>query len=81
MIPRHPSQVYQFLLEGLLLFALLLVDMQPQASGATGQVACSLRVRLWRVALRGRVFPRARQPSWACPGTGHEHGAVAVRAR
>ena len=36
-LPRHPSQVYQFLLEGLLLFLLLWVYARRQR--ATGQVA------------------------------------------
>ncbi|NCY26266.1 MAG: prolipoprotein diacylglyceryl transferase, partial [Alphaproteobacteria bacterium] len=34
-LPRHPSQVYQFLLEGLLLFVLLwLYARRPRARGA-----------------------------------------------
>lgn len=39
LLPRHPSQVYQFLLEGLLLFVLLwLYGRKPRA---TGQVAAA----------------------------------------
>jgi phosphatidylglycerol:prolipoprotein diacylglycerol transferase len=39
MLPRHPSQVYQFLLEGLLLFVLLwLYARKPRK---TGQVAAA----------------------------------------
>jgi phosphatidylglycerol:prolipoprotein diacylglycerol transferase len=35
LLPRHPSQVYQFLLEGLLLFALLWwYAKKPRATGA-----------------------------------------------
>ena len=74
---RHPSQLYQFALEGLLLFVLLwLYGRKPRAPG---RVAARLRVRLRRVPLRRRVLPRARQlPRPA--GAGHEHGPVAVRA-
>jgi phosphatidylglycerol---prolipoprotein diacylglyceryl transferase len=39
MTPRHPSQVYQFLLEGLLLFLLLWLYSKRQR--ATGQVAAA----------------------------------------
>jgi phosphatidylglycerol:prolipoprotein diacylglycerol transferase len=39
LIPRHPSQIYQFLLEGLLLFALLW--WYGQRRRATGQVAAA----------------------------------------
>jgi phosphatidylglycerol:prolipoprotein diacylglycerol transferase len=36
-VPRHPSQVYQFLLEGLLLFVLLWIySRRPRALGAVG---------------------------------------------
>lgn len=39
LLPRHPSQIYQFLLEGLLLFVLLwLYARKPRK---TGQVACA----------------------------------------
>ena len=38
-IPRHPSQIYQFLLEGLLLFVLLwLYARKPRAEGQVGAV-------------------------------------------
>jgi phosphatidylglycerol---prolipoprotein diacylglyceryl transferase len=39
MLPRHPSQVYQFLLEGLLLFVLLWLYGRKER--ATGQVAAA----------------------------------------
>jgi phosphatidylglycerol:prolipoprotein diacylglycerol transferase len=39
MVARHPSQVYQFLLEGLLLFVLLWLYSRKQR--ATGQVAAA----------------------------------------
>lgn len=41
-LPRHPSQVYQFLLEGLLLFALLWLYARRRR--ATGQVAAAFLV-------------------------------------
>jgi phosphatidylglycerol:prolipoprotein diacylglycerol transferase len=42
MLPRHPSQVYQFLMEGLLLFVLLwLYARKPRK---TGQVSAAFLV-------------------------------------
>ena len=75
--PRHPSQVYQFMLEGVLLLCAA-VAVRPQGTRARpggGGVHGGLR----RVALHRRVLPRARRISGAAVA-GHEHGAVAVCA-
>jgi phosphatidylglycerol:prolipoprotein diacylglycerol transferase len=38
-LPRHPSQIYQFALEGLLLFAILwLYSRRPRAAGTVGSL-------------------------------------------
>ena len=76
-IPRHPSQLYQFALEGVLLFVAAVVVCQQAKAHRTG-VGC-LPCRLWVPALRCRVLPRARQlPRPA--RLRHEHGPVAVPA-
>ncbi len=77
MVPRHPSQVYQFLLEGLLLFVLLwLYARKGTARGAGfGRVPDRLR----RTALHGRVLPRARQLSGIALARA-EHGAMVVHS-
>ena len=76
-LPRHPSQLYQFALEGLLLFVAA-VDLRAQAARARPGVG-RLPRRLRRVPLHRRVLPRARRlPRPA--GARHEHGPVAVRA-
>jgi phosphatidylglycerol:prolipoprotein diacylglycerol transferase len=64
MLPRHPSQVYQFLLEGLLLFVLLWLYARKRAPPGPG--GGGLPGGLRRFPLHRRVFPRARQLSWAC---------------
>jgi phosphatidylglycerol---prolipoprotein diacylglyceryl transferase len=76
-LPRHPSQLYQFLLEGLLLFVLLWWYASKPRKPPAGLGAFPDRLR--RVPLHRRVLPRARQlPGPA--GAGHEHGPVAVPA-
>ena len=57
--PRHPSQLYQFGLEGLLLFALLWLYARQPAANRAG-VRC-VPGRLRHVAFRRRVLSRARQ--------------------
>ena len=76
-IARHPSQLYQFALEGLLLFALLWWYGRRQRR--LGQVSGAFPHRLRHVPLHRGVLPRARQFSRP-PGAEHEHGPVAVCA-
>ena len=59
MLPRHPSQVYQFLLEGLLLFVLLWLYARKDRRERRG--LGRVPDRLWRVSLHRRVLPRARR--------------------
>ena len=76
-LARHPSQLYQLGLEGLLLFVLLWAYASKAAPAGPGVLG--LPVRLWCVPLHRRVLPRARHPPGTA-GPGHEHGPVAVRA-
>jgi phosphatidylglycerol---prolipoprotein diacylglyceryl transferase len=58
MLPRHPSQIYQFLLEGVLLFILLwLYARQPQktASGTSRPPEASARATGGRALRTGQV--------------------------
>ena len=76
-LPRHPSQLYQFALEGLLLFVVLWIyGKKPRG---LGQVSGAFLARLRRAPLHRRVLPRARQLPRPARAR-HEHGAVAVRA-
>ena len=65
-LPRHPSQLYQFALEGLLLFVLLWWYARPAPRGSVGPGVGRVPGRLRRVPLHRRVLPRARQLSSAC---------------
>ena len=77
MLPRHPSQVYQFLLEGLLLFVVLWLYARKERARAP--VSAVFLIGYGADALHRRVLPRARRlPRPA--GAQHEHGPVAVRA-
>ena len=75
-LPRHPSQIYQALLEGMLLFVLLWLRA-PAAQDGAGQRRFSRGLR--RDALCRGVFPRAGRPSGPA-GAGSVDGPVAVRA-
>jgi phosphatidylglycerol:prolipoprotein diacylglycerol transferase len=62
-LPRHPSQVYQFLLEGLLLFVLLwLYARRPRAPG---RVAAAFLLGMACFASR-RSFSVNQTPIWVC---------------
>jgi phosphatidylglycerol:prolipoprotein diacylglycerol transferase len=62
-LPRHPSQVYQFLMEGLLLFVLLwLYARKPRKPG---QVAAAFLVG-YGLPLHRRVLSASRMRTWAC---------------
>jgi phosphatidylglycerol:prolipoprotein diacylglycerol transferase len=76
-LPRHPSQVYQFLLEGMLLFVLLWLYARKAARAGSG--GSGFFVGLRRVSLYCRVLSRARRPSGFAQ-YGLEHGAVAVHS-
>ena len=75
--PRHPSQLYQFALEGLLLFVVLWWLHAAPASAGRGVRAVPDRLR--RVPLRRRVRARAGQLPRAA-GARPDDGAVAVAA-
>ena len=64
MVPRHPSQVYQFLLEGLLLFVVLWLYARKErrAGAGLGRVPD----RLWGAALHRRVSSASPTATWGC---------------
>ncbi len=77
LIARHPSQLYQVALEGVLLFVVAVVVRAPAARTGSGIGCIPDRLRL--AALHRRILPRAR--SFSRPaGAGPEHGPVAVCA-
>ena len=77
MVPRHPSQVYQFLLEGVLLFIILWLYARKEHKQA--QVSAVFLIGYGVLRFIAEFF---REPD-AHPGAavaGHEHGPMAVRA-
>ena len=76
-LPRHPSQLYQFGLEGVLLFLLLWWYAAKHA--ADGRGVGDVPDRLRRVPLHRRIRARARQLPGLPRGRPHD-GPVAVAA-
>lgn len=75
-LPRHPSQVYQFLMEGLLLFALLWwYARTPRKQGQVAAVFL-LGYGVFRFVAEFSGAGCASGPAL----DGHEHGAVVVCA-
>ena len=76
-VPRHPSQLYEAALEGILLFAILQIGLAqvPLARKAGPADRRRVPARLWRVPHLRRALPRTR---CAVPRTGHD-GPDAVR--
>ena len=60
-IPRHPSQLYQFLAEGVVLFVLVWLFSAQVAPGRSRRR--HVRARLRRTALHHRILPRTGQLS------------------
>ena len=77
-LPRHPSQLYQFALEGLLLFVAAL-DLRARSRAACGQVSGAFLVGYGVLRFIAEYF---REPDeLPRPARArHEHGPVAVRA-
>ena len=73
--PRHPSQLYEFLLEGVLLFVLL--ALYDRRRPATGTLSGAFLFGLRRVPLHGRALPRARLVP-RCSRPRSQHGPVAL---
>ncbi len=75
--PRHPSQLYQFALEGIALFVILWLYSSKPRPDRRGVGRVPHRVR--RVPLQRRVLPRARR--FSGPARARvQHGAVALPA-
>ena len=78
-LPRHPSQIYEALLEGVLAFVILYALAQTRRAAEARAHRRRFRGPLWRGAHLQRVLPRARSaPRGPRPGT--DHGDVAFRA-
>lgn len=70
---RHPSQLYEFLLEGVLLFTVLWIySARPRARGGDIRPVSG---RLWTGPLPGGIHPRAGRAAWLHTGA-LEHGAT-----
>ena len=79
-LPRHPSQLYEAGLEGLLLFAIMLPSARrkelARAAGiSVGMVSAFVRA----VPFRAGIFPRTGRAVGFCLGRS-DHGSVAVPA-
>jgi phosphatidylglycerol---prolipoprotein diacylglyceryl transferase len=78
-LPRHPSQLYEAALEGLVLFGVLCFMMRAGALAAAGPDCRGIRDRLRHRAHRLRVLSRARPAARIPVGRAH-HGHAAVGA-
>ena len=76
-VPRHPSQLYEAALEGLLLLAVLAVLVRCGALKRPGLVSSSFAIGLRRAAHLLRIFPRAGRAAWLPLGWAH-HGDAAL---
>ena len=74
-LPRHPSQLYEAALEGMLLFVILQIALRVfRAHEPARPDLGDLLPGLWHLPLHLRILPRAR---CALPRPGqHGHGAV-----
>ena len=77
--PRHPSQLYEAVLEGLVLFAVLALMIRAGALEAAGPDHRGVRRRLCGGALVLRIVSRTRPAAWLSLGRSH-HGHAAVAA-
>ncbi len=78
-LPRHPSQLYEAALEGLLLLAVLALLMRAGALKRPGLIIGCLRGRLRHRPYHQRVLPRARCAA-RLPVGRRDHGSTAVAA-
>ena len=74
-LPRHPSQLYEAALEGILLFIIVQVALRVfRAQNRPGLISGDLLSGLWHLPLHQRILPRTGR---AFPGSRqHGHGAV-----
>ncbi len=73
-LPRHPSQIYEAVLEGLLVFVVLMAGARAGWLQRPGRIAGGFRRALWAGAHRIRILPRSRSPargSRPWPDDGH----------
>ena len=80
-LPRHPSQLYEATLEGLVLFVVLGLLMRARRAAPARPVIGALRDRLRVARIVLRVLPRAGHAARLPLGLAHHgHGAVAAAA-
>ncbi len=72
VLPRHPSQLYELLLEGVVLFIILnLYIRKPRPMGA---VSGLFLIGYGAVRIIVEFFPPARRAVYRCTGAVHQHG-------
>ena len=77
-VPRHPSQLYEALLEGVVLFVVMFaLSRQETAAGTVRLADRSVPGGLWHRADHRRVLPRARRVP-GLPDRWRDDGPVAV---
>ena len=74
-LPRHPSQLYEATLEGLVLFAVLALLIRAGRAEAAGPDRRQLRLLLRDRAQHLRILPRARCPA-RLPVGRRDHGQL-----
>ncbi len=74
-LPRHPSQLYEAGLEGVVLFLLLFALLRLRGAASSGHARRHLPPGLWRGAHHRRVLPPARRQSGLSLGR-RDHGAA-----
>ncbi len=73
VLPRHPSQLYELLLEGVVLFIILnLYIRKPRPMGAVSGLFLIGYSGAFRIIVD--VFPPARRAVYWCLGAVHQHG-------
>ena len=79
-LPRHPSQLYEAALEGLVLLLVLAFAIRQGALRRPGIVAGLFALGLWARAHRGRVLPRARRATRVPVRPGYDGNAAVPAA-
>lgn len=80
-MPRHPSQLYEALLEGVVLFIILFALSRKTPGASAWNLLWNVFAVLWLVPLHNRVHSPARCPNWLSFGNPLVHyGASAFHS-